>query len=98
MKRWAKYIKKRRQSQPLLAFSAGCIFKNTHRFKAAELIDKSNLKGQQVGGAIVSRKHANFIINTGNATSADILKLIKIIRETVKKKYDVSLEQEIQIW
>ncbi|MDP6433650.1 MAG: UDP-N-acetylenolpyruvoylglucosamine reductase, partial [Candidatus Scalindua sp.] len=62
------------------------------------LIEKANLKGQKVGGAVVSEKHANFIVNTGNATSADILELIKIIKETIKKKYNVSLEQEIQIW
>jgi len=98
LEKMGKIYKEKKESQPLSEFSAGCIFKNTHRFKAAELIDKANLKGQQVGGAIVSRKHANFIINTGNATSADILELIKIIRETIKKKYDVSLEQEIQIW
>ncbi len=90
--------KEKKEKQPLLAFSAGCIFKNTDRFKAAELIDKANLKGRKVGGAVISRKHANFIINSGNATSADILELIKIIRDTIKKKYNISLEQEIKIW
>jgi UDP-N-acetylmuramate dehydrogenase len=98
LEKMGKIYKEKTESQPLSEFSAGCIFKNTHRFKAAELIDKANLKGQQVGGAIVSRKHANFIINTGNATSADILELIKIIKGIIKKKYDVSLDQEIQIW
>ncbi len=90
--------KEKKEKQPLSTFNAGSIFKNSHHFKAAELIDKANLKGQKVGGAVVSKKHANFIVNTGNATSADILELIKIIKETVKKKYNVSLEQEIQIW
>ncbi|MBS1258165.1 MAG: UDP-N-acetylenolpyruvoylglucosamine reductase [Candidatus Scalindua arabica] len=90
--------KEKKEKQPLSTFNAGSIFKNTQHFKAAELIEKANLKGQKVGGAVVSEKHANFIVNTGNATSADILELIKIIKETVKKKYDVSLEQEIQIW
>ncbi len=51
-----------------------------------------------MGGAVVSEKHANFIVNTGNATSTDILELIKIIKETVMKKYNVSLEEEIHIW
>jgi UDP-N-acetylmuramate dehydrogenase len=51
-----------------------------------------------VGGAIVSEKHANFIVNTGNATSTDILELIKIIKKTIKQKYNVSLEEEIHIW
>ena len=90
--------KEKKEKQPLSTFNAGSIFKNGHHFKAAELIDKANLKGQKVGGAIVSKKHANFIVNTGNATSADILELIKIIKETIKKKYNISLEQEIQIW
>jgi UDP-N-acetylmuramate dehydrogenase len=90
--------KEKKEKQPLSTFNAGSIFKNSHHFNAAELIDKANLKGQKVGGAVVSKKHANFIVNTGNATSADILELIKIIKETIKKKYNVSLEQEIQIW
>jgi UDP-N-acetylmuramate dehydrogenase len=90
--------KEKKEKQPLSTFNAGSIFKNSHHFNAAELIDKANLKGQKVGGAVVSEKHANFIVNTGNATSADILELIKIIKETIKKKYNVSLEQEIQIW
>lgn len=90
--------KEKKKKQPLSTFNAGSIFKNTQHFKAAELIEKANLKGQKVGGAVVSEKHANFIVNTGNATSADILELIKIIKETIKKKYNVSLEQEIQIW
>ncbi|MHC4269079.1 MAG: UDP-N-acetylmuramate dehydrogenase [Planctomycetota bacterium] len=98
LKKMDKIHKEKKERQPLSAFSAGCVFKNTGHFKAAELIDKANLKGRKIGGAIVSRKHANFIINTGNATSSDILELIEIIRETVKIKYDVSLEQEIQIW
>ncbi len=98
IEKMGRIYKEKKERQPLSAFSAGCIFKNTHHFKAAELIDKANLKGRKVGGAIVSRKHANFIINTGNATSSDILELTNIIKETVAMKYDVSLEQEIQIW
>ncbi len=90
--------KEKKRTQPLSTFSAGCIFKNPPSFRAGELIEKAGLKGKKVGGAIVSEKHANFIINTENATSADILELIKIIKETIKKKYDVPLETEIQIW
>ena len=88
----------KQEKQPLGTFNAGSIFKNTPQYKAAELIDKANLKGLKVGGALVSEKHANFIVNTGNATSTDILELIKIIKETIKKKYNVSLEEEIHIW
>ncbi len=98
LERMDEIYKEKKEKQPLSTFNAGSIFKNTQHFKAAELIEKANLKGQKVGGAIVSEKHANFIVNTGNATSADILELIKIIKETIKKKYNVSLEQEIQIW
>ncbi len=88
----------KQENQPLGTFNAGSVFKNTSKYKAAELIDKAGLKGLKVGGAIVSEKHANFIVNTGNATSTDILELIKIIKETIKKKYNVSLEEEIHIW
>ncbi len=88
----------KQEQQPLGTFNAGSVFKNTSQYKAAELIDKANLKGLQVGGAVVSEKHANFIVNTGNATSTDILKLIKIIKETIRQKYNVSLEEEIHIW
>ena len=90
--------KKKQETQPLGTFNAGSIFKNTPQYKAAELIDKANLKGLKVGGAIVSEKHANFIVNTGNATSTDILELIKIIKKTIKQKYNISLEEEIHIW
>jgi len=90
--------KEKKKMQPFGTFNAGSIFKNTHQHKAAELIDKANLKGLKLGGAIISKKHANFIVNTGNSTSADILELIKIVKETIKKKYNVSLEEEIHIW
>jgi len=90
--------KEKKEQQQLGTLNAGSIFKNTPQYKAAELIDKANLKGLKVGGAIVSEKHANFIVNTGNATSADILELIKIIKKTIKKKYNVSLEEEIHHW
>ena len=88
----------KQEGQPLGTFNAGSIFKNTSQYKAAELIDKANLKGLKVGGAVVSEKHANFIVNTGSATSTDILELIKIIKEAIKKKYNVSLEEEIHTW
>jgi UDP-N-acetylmuramate dehydrogenase len=96
--RMDEIFKEKKGKQPLSTLNAGCIFRNTPYFKAAELIEKAGLKGKKIGGAIVSQKHANFIVNTENATSADILKLVKIIKETIKKKYDVPLETEIQIW
>ena len=98
LEKMSKIYKEKKEKQPLSTFSAGSIFKNTQYYKAAELIEKANLKGRKVGGAVISEKHANFIVNTGNATSTDILELMNIIKETIKKKYNVSLEQEIQIW
>ncbi len=97
LRKMGDIYKEKVERQPLLANSAGCIFKNADNFKAAELIDKADLKGRKIGDAVVSRKHANFIINNGKATSTNIIELIKIIRETVKVKYNVSLELEIQI-
>tara|TARA_B100001964_G_scaffold84397_1_gene95231 strand:+ start:3990 stop:4871 length:882 start_codon:yes stop_codon:yes gene_type:complete len=88
----------KQEKQPLGTFNAGSVFKNTSKYKAAELIDKADLKGSKVGGAVVSEKHANFIVNAENATSADILELLRIIKETIKEKYNVSLEEEIHIW
>lgn len=98
LERMDEIYHEKQEKQPLGTLNAGSIFKNTPQYKAAELIDKANLKGLKVGGAIVSEKHANFIVNTGDATSADIIELIKIIKETVMKKYNVSLEEEIHIW
>ena len=89
---------KRRSSQPLQFRSAGSIFKNPQSGMAAGyLIDKSNLKGIRIGNAEISTKHANFIINHGNASSDDILKLIKMIKTTVKKNFDIDLELEVKL-
>ena len=89
---------KRRSSQPLQFRSAGSIFKNPKSDMAAGyLIDKSNLKGIRIGNAEISTKHANFIINHGNASSNDILKLIKMIKTTVKKNFDIDLELEVKL-
>ena len=98
LERMSEINKEKTERQPLNTLNAGSIFKNTQDYKAAKLIEQAGLKGKEVGGAVVSRKHANFIVNTGDATSTDILDLIKIIKETVKDKYNISLETEIQIW
>ncbi|MGM0567736.1 MAG: UDP-N-acetylmuramate dehydrogenase [Elusimicrobiota bacterium] len=85
------------KSQPLFEKSCGCIFKNPLRGPSAgELIEKCGMKGARVGGAEVSFKHANFIINKGSATSKDILALIKKIKKAVNKKYGVELHTEIK--
>lgn len=98
LKKINEIYEEKKEKQPLATYNAGCIFKNPLPRKAAELIDKAGLKGTNVGDAIVSKKHANFIINKGNATSSEILELIEIIKRTIKEKFDVSLETEIQIW
>lgn len=88
---------KRIESQPLEYPSCGSVFRNPEGLVAGKLIDEANLKGKCVGGAMVSNKHANFIINNGNATPEDIIKLINEIKNTIKKNYniDLVLEQEI---
>lgn len=85
---------KRLASQPLNMPSAGSVFRNPEGMYAGELIEKLNLKGYSIGGAKVSEKHANFIINNGNATGEDIISLINIIQKEVKEKYNVSLKLE----
>ena len=93
-----KHLKKRISSQPIDKKNSGCIFRNPQYGKpAGELIDGCGLKGCRIGGAVVSRKHANFINNEGNATYRDILGLIKIIQKRVLELTGVNLEYEIRI-
>jgi len=91
-----EYLKYKKQTQPLNFSSAGSIFKNPRGFFAGELIEKCGLKGKRVGGAKISEKHANFIVNFGGATSKDVKKLINLVKKSVKKKFKVVLEEEIQ--
>lgn len=88
---------KRIETQPLEYPSCGSVFRNPEGVSAGKLIDESNLKGYKINDAVISSKHANFIINTGNAKSEDIIELINIIKTTIKKNYniDLVLEQEI---
>ena len=89
-------LKNRKRRQPTTLPSAGCVFKNPLTGKTAgELIDLCGLKGQKIGGAEISVKHANFIVNTGSATAADILTLMDIVRQTVFDRYQVNLEPEV---
>ena len=93
-------MEKRRNTQPLEYKNAGSVFKNPPEYSAGYLIDHAGLKGLTVGGAKVSEKHANFIINYDNATSRDIIKLIGIIKNTVEDKFNIelNLEQVIVKW
>jgi UDP-N-acetylmuramate dehydrogenase len=90
-------LKRRRRNQPLSQPNAGSIFKNPRDdVSAGGLIDKLGLKGFQVGGARVSEMHANFIVNKGSATAADVLAIIKKIRERVEEEYGYELQPEIR--
>jgi UDP-N-acetylmuramate dehydrogenase len=98
LERSREILEEKKKRQPLSAKSAGCAFKNPTDYSAGTLIEQAGLKGQRVGGAIVSVKHANFIVNTGNATAADVLQLVDMVRCVVLQKFSVLLELEIQVW
>lgn len=91
-----EYRAKRQASQPLEYPSAGSTFKRPEGHFAGKLIEDCGLKGYTVGGAQVSEKHAGFVINRGGATCDDIKKLVKHIQKTVKEKFNVSLECEME--
>lgn len=84
-------------SQPLNLPSAGSTFRNPHGDFAARLIEASGLKGYQIGGAQVSPKHANFIVNVGECTALDIELLIRHIKDVVLEKQGVALQQEVRV-
>ena len=90
-----KSFKSRRAHLPT-GKSMGCVFKNPVGYSAGELIEKSGLKGLRVGGAVVSEKHANFIINENAATAGDIKTLISLIKNAVQSQYGIRLEEEIR--
>jgi UDP-N-acetylmuramate dehydrogenase len=96
--RMDELLKKRKTSQPLEYPSAGSAFKRPDipGVYAAKLIEDSGLKGYTIGGALVSEKHAGFIVNKGGATSADILRLIGHVQETVNERFGILLNPEIE--
>jgi UDP-N-acetylmuramate dehydrogenase len=89
---------KRRASQPLNQKSAGCIFKNPAGASAGRMIDELALKGHRVGEAAVSERHANFFVNLGRATCADMLHLIDDVRGRVRVAFGFELENEVILW
>jgi UDP-N-acetylmuramate dehydrogenase len=94
--RMAEIRRAREESQPLRTRTGGSTFANPPGHKAWKLIDEAGLRGFKLGGAMVSEKHTNFLINTGNATGADIENLGEEIRRRVKAKSGVTLEWEIR--
>lgn len=93
----AELTKKRTSKQPLEFPSAGSFFKRPEGYFAAKLIEDAGLKGLSVGGAQVSSKHCGFVINTGNATTGDIVDLMHLVQNTVFDKFGVKLEPEVRI-
>jgi UDP-N-acetylmuramate dehydrogenase len=87
----------KRRTQPIEARTAGSVFKNPARKHAGLLIEEAGCKGKQIGGAVVSRMHANFIINVGGATAKDVVQLINEVAACVKEKTGVELEREVEL-
>lgn len=96
-KRMDELMLRRREKQPLDAYSAGSVFKRPHDHYASALIQQAQLQGEQVGDAMVSKKHAGFLINIGEATSADFLSLIRVVQQRVKEDSGYELECEVKI-
>jgi len=94
-----KYCKERTRLQDTSMPSAGCVFKNpSSGMSAGKIIDECGLKGTRIGGAEVSRRHANFIVNAGGASAADVVRLISLIRRKVNNAFNIRLDTEIKIW
>jgi UDP-N-acetylmuramate dehydrogenase len=90
-------LKLKKQTQPLALASAGCVWKNPPGEIAAKLIERVGLKGKRLNGAEISAKHANFIVNRGQAGAADILALMELTRERVQAQLGITLEAEIRV-
>lgn len=91
------YLRYRKDTQPLSEPNAGCVFKNPSGHTAGGLVEQAGLKGRRVGDAEVSTKHANFIVNRGNATAKDVTTLIAAVKRTVKARTGQALELEVKI-
>ncbi|UCD65557.1 MAG: UDP-N-acetylmuramate dehydrogenase [Deltaproteobacteria bacterium] len=92
-----RYQEMRIKNQPIAEHSAGSFFKNPPDDSAGRLIEEAGLKGFSVGGAKISEKHANFIVNTGTASAADILDIMQIVQQEVFKHFGIKLEPEVHI-
>ncbi len=93
----AAFKDRRRRTQPLQMACAGSVFRNPENHYAARLIEEAGLKGTRIGGAEVSTQHANFIVNTGQATARDVLTLMELIQSTVLEKFAVRLIPEVLV-
>ena len=91
------YLEKRKKSQPIDLPSGGSVFRNPPGDYAGRLIEKAGLKGTRVGGAMISTKHANFIVNIGDAKAEDIIMLMNLARDRVREETGIHLEPEIKV-
>ena len=87
----------RRNSQPLQLPCAGSVFRNPGKDHAGRLIEIAGLKGYRVGDAQISEKHANFIVNRGNATASEVLTLIEVIKKELAERFKVEMIPEVQV-
>jgi UDP-N-acetylmuramate dehydrogenase len=92
-----RLLEKRHASQPIGAWSCGSVFTNPSGAHAADLIERAGLKGHRIGGASVSEKHANFILNEGEATAADIEALVRHVQASVERVHGVRLVPEVRV-
>ena len=101
-KRIARQMKQvwfhKKNTQPVASRSAGCVFRNPRGMSAGALIDQTGLKGTRIGGAFISRKHANYILVDDEATAADVRELIDLVRTQVHERTEIYLELEIELW
>ncbi|MBI2620220.1 MAG: UDP-N-acetylmuramate dehydrogenase [Ignavibacteriales bacterium] len=97
MKRRSELIAKRNATQPLNLPNSGSMFKNPPGTFAARLIEQAGLKGKRVGNVQISEKHANFMVNLGNARAEDILRLIELVRRTVHQNTGIQLDLEVKL-
>jgi UDP-N-acetylmuramate dehydrogenase len=96
-KRVADYLTRRKATQPLEYPSAGSVFRNPPNDYAGRLIEETGLKGKKIGGAMISPKHANYIVNTGGASANDVLALMEMAKERVREETGIELEPEIKV-
>lgn len=95
--RQKEMIEYRKKTQPYRQRSIGCIFRNPPQYSAGKLIEEAGLKGRTIGGAEISPIHANFIVNSGEATAADVKSLIQLVKVSVFEKSSIMLESEVRI-
>jgi UDP-N-acetylmuramate dehydrogenase len=97
-RRMQKYWIVKKARQPMGHQCAGCVFKNPRGAIAGELIEEAGLKGTRIGGAVVSDRHANFIVAEPECTSQDVLRLIELIHDQVEDRLGIDLERELEVW